>query len=338
MNKIYIFISIVIIVFISFIFGHYFSRLLPQSLTNQNEYSGSTPIPTPLSKYDFDNLATHQFSEGKLTIGSKLDETENHTSYLFNFDFSPGLDDEIKTTSGQINLPSKDGKYPIVLMLRGYVDQEIYTTGLGTKSAASYFADRGFITIAPDFLGYAQSDENEADIFESRFQTYTTTLSLLNSLNQIGKWDGKNIFIWGHSNGGHLAISLLEITEKDIPTTLWAPVSKPFPYSVLYYTDESEDKGKLIRRELAKFEDIYDTDKYSITEYLDKINTTIVIHQGTNDDSVPIDWSDNLYNQLLGNNIEVTYYTYQGADHNLRPSWDEVVKRDVEFFKSQIKQ
>ena len=318
-------------------FGHYFSKLLPKSLTNQNEYNDSTPVPTPLSKYDFDNLAAHQFSEGKLTIGKELDETESYTSYSFDFDFSPALDDEIKTTSGQINLPNENGKYPAVLMLRGYVDQTLYTTGVGTKSAASYFADRGFITIAPDFLGYAQSDKNEADIFESRFQTYTTVLSLLNSLNKIDKWDGNNIFIWGHSNGGHLAISVLEITKKDIPTTLWAPVSKPFPYSVLYYTDESEDKGKLIRKELAKFEDIYDTDKYSITEYLDKINTTIQIHQGTNDDSVPIDWSDDLYNQLLGNDIEVTYYTYQGADHNLRPSWDEVVKRDVDFFRNQTK-
>lgn len=337
MNKVYIFISIVIVVFISFVFGHYFNKFLPSSLTNPNEYIDSTPFPTPLSKYDIDNLATHQFNKGKLTIGKELDETENYNSYLFSFDFSPGLNDEIKTTSGQINLLNNDGKYPIVLMLRGYVDQEIYTTGMGTKSASDYFSDRGFITIAPDFLGYAQSDENEADIFESRFQTYTTVLSLLNSLDAIEKWDGQNIFMWGHSNGGHLAIAVLEITEKDIPTTLWAPVSKPFPYSVLYYTDESEDRGRLIRRELAKFEDIYNTDKYSITEYLNKINTTLQIHQGASDDSVPIDWSDELYNQLLGNNIEVTYYTYQGADHNLRPSWDEVVQRDVEFFRSQIK-
>ena len=35
---------------------------------------------------------------------------------------------------------------------------------------------------------------------------------------------------------------------------LWAPVSKPFPYNILYYTDEAEDRGKWLRGEIAKFE------------------------------------------------------------------------------------
>ena len=44
------------------------------------------------------------------------------------------------------------------------------------------------------------------NIFETRFQTYVTALNLLSSVSSIGDWDRKNVFIWGHSNGGQVAL------------------------------------------------------------------------------------------------------------------------------------
>ena len=35
--------------------------------------------------------------------------------------------------------------------------------------------------------------------------------------------------------------------------------------------------------------------------------------------------------------IDIDYYKYIGADHNLRPSWDNVVTRDLAFFESFVK-
>src|SRR3989344_5936907 len=281
-------------------------------------------IEKPLEKYAIENLAKAQVPEGELKI---LDDN------LFEFYFNPNLDGKtIKKTTGQIRIPEGKGPFPIVLMLRGYVDQEIYQTGVGTSRAAAVFVKNGFITLAPDFLGYAGSNSESGNIFEARFQTYTTAISLYQSLHLIDQWDGKNIFIWGHSNGGQIALTLLEATGVDYPTTLWAPVSKPFPYSILYYTDESDDKGKLIRRELAKFEDLYDTDLFSIHSYYDRINAQIQLHQGTDDDAVPISWSDALAQTFLDLDLDLDYYKYPGADHNLQPSWNTVVERDLQFF------
>src|SRR5690606_5347887 len=100
-------------------------------------------------------------------------------------------------------------------------------------------------------------------------------------LNQINNWNNDDVFIWAHSNGGQIALTTLEATGKMIPTSLWAPVTKPFPYSVLYYTDESADRGKFIRTELAKFEAIYNADQFAITDYVDRIKAPIQLHQGT---------------------------------------------------------
>lgn len=293
-----------------------------------------TPIPTPLAKYQIETLVQKEIPRGNIEVREEIAKGENYTSYLFEHVFDPTLESgPDKIVTGQINIPNSKGKHPLVLMFRGYVDQDIYTTGVGTKNAAAFFASNGYVTVAPDFLGYAGSSSESGDIFETRFQTYTTALSILESLGSLEAWDQKNIFIWAHSNGGQIALTLLAITGRNIPTTLWAPVTKPFPYSILYYTDESADGGKFIRRELAKFELIYDTDKYSFTNYLERISAPIELHQGTADDAIPVSWSDSLVAKLRNLDIDITYKKYPGADHNMRPDWDSVIDQDLEFFK-----
>ncbi len=344
---------IFVLAVIFFLLGFFIHDFIKKDSTSKT-IANIIPLPKPFEKYSFDILSKSDIKSGKITIGDILEEKDNFTSYVFTFEFYPSPESkEIKKTTGMINIPKGYSKHPIILMFRGYVDQKLYITGMGTKNASYFFADKGFITIAPDFLGYAGSDKEADNIFESRFQTYVTSIALLNTLKEIPEnemlitdsiplvnklLNSSDLFIWGHSNGGQIALTVLEITGKDISTVLWAPVSKPFPYSILYYTDESEDQGKLIRYELAKFEELYDTNQYSLLNYFDRINpnTKIQIHQGTYDDAVPVDWSNSLYKKLKDLNLNVDYFTYPGADHNLQPSWNFAIERSLIFFKSQI--
>lgn len=320
---------------IAFIGGWFLSRYYYLPKTNTN------PIvqikPRPLDKYTFENLAKANVISSQINIESALSENNNFSSNTYSMNFDPTLTGkETKKVTGVINLPKDNLKHPLILMLRGFVDQQIYTPGMGTKRGAEYFADNGFITLAPDFLGYAGSDKEASNIFESRFQTYTTTLTTLASLNSIKQWDGKNVFIWGHSNGGQVALTILEITGQAYPTVLWAPVSKPFPYSILYYTDESADLGKMIREELARFEQDYDANLYSLTQYLNRIKAPLEINQGTADDAIPYVWTQTLVKNLKVNNPDLNFYSYNGADHNLQPSWNTVISRDLNFFRSHM--
>ena len=273
----------------------------------------------PLEKYTIENLANTQFKPSEIKIEDK---------HLFSF-IAEG-----KKLTGCINIPEGDGPFPVIVMFRGYVDQKEFKTCDGTKRAGEYFANAGFITLAPDFLGYGGSDAEAGNIFESRFQTYTTVLTLLESLNHpaIQPFNYSSIFLWGHSNGGQIALTVLEITQAEYPTVLWAPVSKPFPYSILYYTDESDDKGRIIRRELAKFEEDYDVEKYSLVNYLDRIKAPLELHQGTYDDAVPVVWSDELAKKIEN----IKYFKYSGADHNLNPSWNLSVARSLDFFNKNL--
>jgi dipeptidyl aminopeptidase/acylaminoacyl peptidase len=300
----------------------------------------SNPIakvrPTPLLKYTIENLAKADVKSAEIQIGKVLKDDPKFTSYEFTMKFSPDLSNNLKTTSGLINIPKGVGAFPVIVMFRGYVDPTQYFIGDGTTHAAEYFAANGFITVAPDFLGYGDSDKEAENVFESRFQTFTTAISTLKSVSSIKNWDGKNIFIWGHSNGGQIALTTLEITGVAYPTVLWAPVSKPFPYSILYYTDDASDSGKFLRKQLADFENDYDTDLYSLTKYLGNIKAPLQLNQGTADESVPLAWSDLLAKNLKESTVSAEYIKYPGADHNLTPSWDQAVTNALIFYQKYL--
>jgi dipeptidyl aminopeptidase/acylaminoacyl peptidase len=236
-----------------------------------------------------------------------------------------------------IPLPSAEvDKLPVIVMLRGYVDQEIYETGIGTRYAADVFARNGFVTLAPDFLGYGESDMPKEDFFWERFSKPVQVLNLLASLGTLAQVDVERVGVWGHSNGGQVAISVLEISGENYPTVLWAPVSKSFPYSILYYTDEFDDEGERLRFEIAKMENLYDVRDYSIVEYFDLLKAPIQLHQGTADDAVPLEWSNELAEKLRGLDVDLSYFVYPEAGHNMEGSWDVVVERDVEFYRNSL--
>jgi uncharacterized protein len=287
-------------------------------------------LSKPLARYSILSLADRKTDQSKITLEKKLSEQSSFTSYLFSYQ------SEGKKVTGLANIPAGKGPFPVIIQFRGYVDRETYTTGEGTKRSGEVYAKNGYITLAPDFLGYGGSAMPSNVALEERFQTYTTALDLFNAIPSLSQADASKVGIWGHSNGGHIALTVLAITGKQYPTVLWAPVSKPFPYSILYFTDELPDGGKFLRGEIARFEGIYGVDSYTYRTYIDRISAPLELHQGTLDDAVPLAWSNDLAQTLKQKGKTITYYTYEGADHNMSGAWSTVVERNLQFFQREL--
>jgi uncharacterized protein len=287
----------------------------------------------PLEKYSIDRLALRVPSYGPIVLGETLATTSAYTVSRFHFTSSG------KRVTGLAHIPadaSETQKKPVIVQLRGYVERSIFASGVGTRRSAEVFAANGFISLAPDFLGYGESDMPSTDVFEERFQTYTVTLDLLAAVATLTGADASAVGIWAHSNGGHIALTVLEATGAYYPTTLWAPVTKPFPYSILYYTDESPDYGKALRKKLAAFEAEYDVDNYTLVNFLDRIRAPLQLHQGTADAAVPAGWNEAFVAVLEEKDIDIEYFVYPGSDHNLSPAWNTVVTRDIKFFRKHL--
>lgn len=304
---------------------------LPKTQPLSPESLVDSPAPEKLlNQFNFEELSKRNFDQEKISLTEVMAVEDTFISYKFSYEVDG------KTVTGMANVPKAEGKkYPVIVMLRGFVPMEIYDTGVGTKPSSRIYAKNGFITLAPDFLGYGGSDKPEDNVWWERFSKPVQVLQLLASIGSLEKADPDKIGLWGHSNGGQIALSVLEITGKPYPTTLWAPVTKSFPYSVLYFTDEAEDEGLSLRWELNRLEWDYDVRKFSISQYFDKISAPILLHQGTRDDAVPIEWSNEFVDRMKELEKNVTYHIYPGADHNLKGGWDTVVQRDVDFFRAK---
>jgi dipeptidyl aminopeptidase/acylaminoacyl peptidase len=304
-----------------------------------------TPVAgsKPLDKYTINALSGQKRPGSAITIGKKIGEGAGFTSYIFYFTT------EGKKESGELTVPrGRPTNGGVIAMARGYIAKEDYFIGDGSHHAAEYLAARGYVTLAPDFLGYGESDNPSQVALEERFQTYTTMLDLLASVKNLPaalqsasltdiKPDVNKISLWGHSNGGQIILTTLTITGKQYPTVLWAPVSKPFPYSILYFTDDIEDHGKALRKVVATFEAEYDSEKYSMTNYLDRIKAPIQLNQGTADEAVPQAWSDTLENTLKAKKVDVEYHVYPGEDHDFsHGSWDQVAAVTEAFYTKHL--
>jgi len=294
-----------------------------------------------LNEFNFDNLMDRDYLPSSLNVLRVIKDTDVYTSYLVKYT------SDKKDVSALLNIPKGKEKAPVILMLRGYVPIDSYITGVGTNHAGQVLAEHGYITIAPDFPGYGESDMPENNVWWERFNK---PVQVLNLLKTIKVWNINNntediinirpienkIGIWAHSNGGQIALSVLEITKENYPTTLWAPVTKSFPYSILCYTDEYDDQGKALRKKLSELEDNYEVEKYSINNYLENINAPIQLHQGLSDDAVPEEWSLEFTLKLKALGKDIKYYTYPNADHNMKGSWDNVIQKDIEFFNEEF--
>ncbi len=295
-------------------------------------------VELPYAKYTFTRLANTQPVASTIQVGDETGKGKGYTVRDFSYMVSG------RRVTGQLHIPDGVGPFPTILMVRGYADVTTYTTGTGTRPAAEYYSEHGYLTIAPDMLGYGGSDPADTDPLGARLVRPVEILDLLASIPTLRLADPELVYLWGHSNGGQISLSVLEIMgglkqnglDGNIPklraAVLWAPVSKPFPYSVLVYMDEEADGGKALRKMVADFETQYNADDFSIANYWNWITTPVQVEQGTGDQLVPYWWTNDLVKALKAGGDKVSYFTYPGADHNLSTGWNTAVARDVQWF------
>jgi len=303
-----------------------------------------------LAKYNFINLRERKYVASEIKKIGRATIVDDARKELVkrgdlvdkNFDFETwaiSFSSNGKNISGMMNLPVgyENKKSPAIIMIRGFAESSDYFIGSGSWRAADELARNGYVTVSLDFLGFGLSDGESKDILEARFEKPIGVLDLIESVKNLDFVDKDKIGIWAHSNGGQIAISVLEITGKYYPTVLWAPMTNPFPQSILETINDESEASLIVRRKIEDFEKEYDSRLYSIDTFYDLIMAPIIIHQGTEDVWCKVDWQVTFKNKLNLLGKEVILEIEEGNDHNLKQSWDRVMERDLKFFESKFK-
>ena len=289
------------------------------------------------------SLAHREYERGEIKIEKKVETNKSFTSYIA-FYFSDGL--KIYSLLNIPNIPKPQNGFPVVIINHGYINPAVYDTISSYKSITDYFSQNGYLVLKPDYRGNGKSEIDNTALM--RFAYPIDVMNLISSIPSISEADSNSIYLWGHSLGGEVVLEVLEITgenadlSRDIKAAvLWAPVTDPlkwfsrqnlprlteavitpFPYSKTFeILGKPEDNPKL-------------WESISPLSYLENIKIPVQIVHGTSDETVPYQWSIELFNDLksLGKNTKLNLY--ENASHNLSPKWDEASSDSLMFFRS----
>jgi dipeptidyl aminopeptidase/acylaminoacyl peptidase len=75
----------------------------------------------------------------------------------------------------------------------------------------------------------------------------------------------------------------------------------------------------------------------SANSYLADLSGPVQLHHGTADESVPLEFSEILYQEIQEAGKTVELYTYQGDNHNISNSFGQAMTRTIEFYDSYLK-
>lgn len=267
-----------------------------------------------------EQLRQREFTGGEIKIEETLGHNNSYTSYIFSYP-----SDNLKIY-GMMNIPEGDGPFPIVVLNHGYYNPSSFNSGDGTRTMADILATNGYITVASDYRGHGQSEDNGQKRGGHRPEFAIDVLNLIASIKSIDKADSNRIGMWGHSMGGEVSLRTAEATDKVKAIVLWAPTSANSSDNANFYGGRHNPN---INPE---------NDGISPINYLKYISAPISLHQGLVDVEVKPEWSKQLNDALKKEGKTVEYFEYPGQDHNFRNlGWDEISVRTLKFYNTYLK-
>jgi dipeptidyl aminopeptidase/acylaminoacyl peptidase len=267
-----------------------------------------TATPDPYWGYSIAYLRGRSYG-GRLELTQRLGQNSAFTRHLFRYD-SDGL-----SIHGFADLPHGRGPFPVIIVLHGYIEPEVYQTLDYTTHYADALASAGYLVLHPNLRGYPPSDTGD-NLF--RVGMAIDVLNLIAIIKDQGGQtdpletaDPDRIGLWGHSMGGGISTRVLTVSPDVRAAVLYAAMSGNERANYEAITRWSKDTLGLEEQAvppeaLAGISPVY---------FFEDIGAAVSIHHGLEDRLVPVSWSMSACEQLksLGKVVECHYY--EGMPH-----------------------
>lgn len=290
-------------------------------------------------------LKNGKYPGSDIIIEQTLSPAANYQQYIASYK-SEGLKIYALLTIPTGEKP--DSGWPAIVFNHGYIPPYEYRTTERYVAYVEGFAGNGYIVFKPDYRGHGNSEGTPTGTYGSN----NYTIDVLNAVASIKKYkdaDPKKIGMWGHSMGGYITLRNM-VARNDIKAgVIWAGVVASYPDLLSRWRRRPTPiPGTNINRP-GSWRQLL-TEQYgrpeqnpqfwnsiSANSYLSDISGPLQLHHGTADESVPLEFSEKLAEQMKAAGKEVELYTYEGNDHNISASFNLAMQRSVEFFDKYLK-
>ncbi|MDX1975042.1 MAG: prolyl oligopeptidase family serine peptidase [Rickettsiales bacterium] len=215
--------------------------------------------------------------------------------------------------------------HPILIYNRGGSHEYGKLTVISVLRSMAPFARAGFLVYASNYRG-ADGGEGSEDFGGEDVQD---VLQLIEAAKQNPAWDGKNIFMLGHSRGGMMtclamkhgaqlsaAIILASLTD------LWQAAEQNAAVDALYHRlipELSADREAMLKARSPVY-------------WPEQISAPLYLLHSQSDDVVPAQHSLQLADALTKQKKPHNLHLYSDANHALLRVWDDVLARSLSWF------
>jgi dipeptidyl aminopeptidase/acylaminoacyl peptidase len=278
----------------------------------------------------------HPVTGKNLVLSFVEDRTATYTRYAVMYEVG-----ELKL-SGVLLIPVGDGPFPLVVTNHGHIDTSVYTRGRGLKREQDALAKVGFAVLHPDYRNHAESDKDPESNKNLRLGYVEDVMGGIiavrdSDLPELQVVDATRVGMIGHSMGGGISMQVAVVAPDLVDAiVLYAPVSSDARKNFERYQLGNRQRVAVVHEvfeEHGTFEENPQFwDDVSPSEMFDRLKVPVHIHIGSQDESTPPEWSEEIYEQMVEAGAEVEIFRYEGEKHEFIPQWETFKGRFVELF------
>lgn len=343
MKKIVFISEVILLLALAFFSMLYFKnknveKTAPIEIRNEVQQQQAQPKKPALTKDSIPVMADKEFQGSDLKMIKVLDKNNFYTRYSITYK-SEGF-----TISGIMNVPVGKGPFPVLILNHGFIDPKVYTNGQGLKREQDFFARNGYIVLHSDYRNHAQSDFDPDNDVRPRSGYVEDVLNAISAVKKsdFDFFDKGNIGMLGHSMGGGITINVM-VTKPEIAKAyvLLAPINANYKENFERWVIPDEDFSGIAEKFYEQYGSLEENPEFwksiSAINYLDKIKSPVMLHQGTLDKDVPVQWSRDLAKNLKTAGKEIIYYEYPEGPHTFINEQTLVMQRTLDFFDKLLK-
>jgi uncharacterized protein len=289
-----------------------------------------------------EGMRLQSYPGSDLVIEQELDPGGNYTRRIVSY-LSEGLKIYALLTVPFGDSPA--GGWPVIVFNHGYIPPDQYRTTERYIAYVDWLARSGYIVLRPDYRGHGDSDGAALGAY-SRPDYTIDVLNAVASIRRFPGADPQRVGMWGHSMGGYITLRSM-VTTRDIKAgVIWAGVVASYPDLMYHWraTPPATISGSA-RGWRQQFIEQYGTPEenpafwnaISSDYFLGDLSGPLQLHHAEGDETVPVLFSQLLFEKAQAVGVPVELFLYPGDNHNINTNFAVAMTRTIEFFDRYLK-